>query len=486
MMIDAKRYVTDQSDGKASSLFLTIQSIAANSFLIHIMTLLSNYIYPGKYSEKVTESQPFLLIDEKKSVDLVKVRSGTLELGSNECHVKCRKDIGVSVEDTYQEEEDSSGRREDEPRPCVDAMCMRTASSIQSSLLQKSGSWYKYIFLLVLLHTIIQTCLIPALNTLGWRVGGHGGNPFWWDETRFMAHDDNLGACPCDMKIPKIIHQTYKQTELPDQWKQTPVEWQEKHPDWKYEFWTDDRNRKLIEEHYPWFLEQYDSYDTPIQRADSVRYFILHHYGGIYADMDIISSRNIEQLLQNEELVLFQTPNWGITNSLMASVPGHRFWEKLHEDLKLWRNQFWYPYLAYLKINYSTGSGLLWYAWSTWRDPYKYSDAVIVEAQRYGKFNWCQSTKPKFLQRQNPNTRWFHHVVGNSWHVEGLDLLLMKSVSCAPVPCTMILMIVLMFFCTVYCYIRKPQSVKRLFGSYKAVPMVSSYCFATLVLIWLS
>jgi inositol phosphorylceramide mannosyltransferase catalytic subunit len=37
---------------------------------------------------------------------------------------------------------------------------------------------------------------------------------------------------------------------------------------------------------YPWFLETYDSYLYAIQRADSLRYFLLAHYGGIYLDLD--------------------------------------------------------------------------------------------------------------------------------------------------------------------------------------------------------
>ena len=42
----------------------------------------------------------------------------------------------------------------------------------------------------------------------------------------------------------------------------------------------------LIVARYPWFLETYDGYPYPIQRADSIRYFVLHHFGGIYIDLD--------------------------------------------------------------------------------------------------------------------------------------------------------------------------------------------------------
>jgi len=372
------------------------------------------------------------------------------------------------------------------PRKSLDAKCMRVFAAIQSSLLKKGLTSYKYIFLFAVVHFFINTFLCQACVMLGWHVGGTGGNSFTWDETRMLAPDDELGVCPCTMKIPKIIHQTYKSDKLPDHWKQTPVEWQENHPDWQYEFWSDERNRKLIEEHYPWFLEQYDSYPTPIQRSDAIRYFILHHHGGIYADLDIISSRNLEQLLQNEELVLWKTPNAGITNSLMASVPGHRFFEKLHEDMKNWKNPWFYSYLPYLEICFSTGSGMLWYAWSTWTDPYKYSDAAIVNMERYGKYNMCQGMKPSFLRRRNPNTHWFHHVVGNSWHNEGLELLIVYYIRCFPVPCSMIIVLAVMSCILLYVYVRKPQSVQQLFETYTPVRILSTYILATIALIWLS
>jgi hypothetical protein len=47
--------------------------------------------------------------------------------------------------------------------------------------------------------------------------------------------------------------------------------------------------RTFIATHYPWFLETFEGYKYPIQRADSIRYFVLYHYGGIYIDLDDVS-----------------------------------------------------------------------------------------------------------------------------------------------------------------------------------------------------
>lgn len=95
-------------------------------------------------------------------------------------------------------------------------------------------------------------------------------------------------------RIPRIIHQSYKSlSTLPQEWADTPSRWKELHPTYEYKFWSDDDNRKLIQQYYPWFLDTYDGYPAPIQRADAARYFAVLHYGGIYTDMDILPIRHV-------------------------------------------------------------------------------------------------------------------------------------------------------------------------------------------------
>lgn len=65
----------------------------------------------------------------------------------------------------------------------------------------------------------------------------------------------------------------------------------------EYMLWTDASSREFIAEQYPWFLDTFDSYPYPIQRADAIRYFILHYYGGVYLDLDIGCLRRLDPLL---------------------------------------------------------------------------------------------------------------------------------------------------------------------------------------------
>jgi mannosyltransferase OCH1-like enzyme len=73
----------------------------------------------------------------------------------------------------------------------------------------------------------------------------------------------------------------------------------------EYMLWTDESAHAFMEEHYPSFLQMYDSYRYNIQRADSIRYFLLDHFGGIYMDLDIGCRRRMDSLIQGDwEVIL--------------------------------------------------------------------------------------------------------------------------------------------------------------------------------------
>lgn len=127
--------------------------------------------------------------------------------------------------------------------------------------------------------------------------------------------------------IPKIIHQTWKDKNVPSTMKKYVQSWKKHHPDFDYMFWTDEDLRVLIENHYPWFLPYFDSYSHQIMRVDAFRFFVLHHYGGIYADLDLESYKPINPLLSEEKLLLFLEWQGSVSNAVMASEPRHPFLE---------------------------------------------------------------------------------------------------------------------------------------------------------------
>ncbi|KIM95623.1 glycosyltransferase family 32 protein [Oidiodendron maius Zn] len=73
---------------------------------------------------------------------------------------------------------------------------------------------------------------------------------------------------------------------IPNKWVRSQHSCKEAYVGFEYKLWTDELSRNFLASEYPWFLDRWNNYALPIQRADSIRYFILHHYGGIYLDMD--------------------------------------------------------------------------------------------------------------------------------------------------------------------------------------------------------
>jgi UDP:flavonoid glycosyltransferase YjiC (YdhE family)/glycosyltransferase involved in cell wall biosynthesis len=147
--------------------------------------------------------------------------------------------------------------------------------------------------------------------------------------------------------IPRIIHQTWKRDQVPGEWRPYQERWRALHPDWEYRLWTDADLHAFIREHYGWFLPIYEGYTDPIMRADAARYFLLFHFGGLYADLDYECLRPFDELLSSHRLVvgLEPAPHMDLPltratglqrllcNALMASEPGHPFWEHVFRQL---------------------------------------------------------------------------------------------------------------------------------------------------------
>lgn len=160
-------------------------------------------------------------------------------------------------------------------------------------------------------------------------------------------------------QIPKIIHQTWKTSEVPEKWTLSPQEWKSKHPEWQHILWTDDDNRNLIRDDFPEFLQLFDSYKHAIQRADFVRYFILFKHGGLYTDLDLFPTVNIDEYLTGDLCLVF-TPEAKnvrsryLTNFLMASTKEHPFWTEVFAILKA--NKLpWFAKTKHFEVMMSTG-----------------------------------------------------------------------------------------------------------------------------------
>lgn len=140
--------------------------------------------------------------------------------------------------------------------------------------------------------------------------------------------------------FPKMIHQSWKNDDIPYHiYKKHWVDsWKKNHADWEYLLWTDAKNEQLVRTHYPQLFEFYLSLTPPIKKADFCRFLYMHKYGGVYADLDFISLKNLSPLLEKYDLVLGRmSPDndyYQIPNAFMASRPGNDFWLQIAIDAK--------------------------------------------------------------------------------------------------------------------------------------------------------
>ncbi|XP_064641140.1 uncharacterized protein LOC135495994 [Lineus longissimus] len=191
------------------------------------------------------------------------------------------------------------------------------------------------------------------------------------------------------MDIPKIIHQTWISEEIPKDYAKWIKSWQENHPGWQYWFWTDADCLRLIRERYPKFLELYESYAQNINRADVIRYFILYEFGGVYADLDMESSKPLDGLLKDDaysQCFLSQEPLehahwlWKVNhiacNAVMVCRRRHPFFAKVVEQLKFQKGTSLFMFVkANRGVMYATGPLMITDLYNTYNDSYASVDA---------------------------------------------------------------------------------------------------------------
>ena len=135
--------------------------------------------------------------------------------------------------------------------------------------------------------------------------------------------------------IPKIIHQ---QARSLNQVTTFSKQWQDRYPDHRYILWDDASARELIESKFSFFLQTYDSYPMNIQRVDASRYFILYHFGGVYADLDYeILTNDLWYYLPTNKVGLVESPylyNELVQNSFMSSPVNSEFWPLVFDTLE--------------------------------------------------------------------------------------------------------------------------------------------------------
>lgn len=184
----------------------------------------------------------------------------------------------------------------------------------------------------------------------------------------------------------------------------------------EYILWTDQSSRDFIELHYPWFLDTFDGYRWPIQRADAIRYFVLYHFGGVYLDLDVGCLRRFDPLLQYQ-VVLPKTIPVGVSNDLMFSAQGHPFMEQAIRYLITFDHSY---IMNYPTVMFSTGPMFLSAQYGLYTASHPSTpespggDVRILPKSLYGK---------NAKVEEAPNAFVSHHY-GSSWHSDDAAFIL--------------------------------------------------------------
>nr|OQO30204.1 hypothetical protein B0A51_01352 [Rachicladosporium sp. CCFEE 5018] len=179
------------------------------------------------------------------------------------------------------------------------------------------------------------------------------------------AHD----AAPKDARIavvPRITHQIFHNwthpadTTLPADWAATRQTCLDLHPGWEHKLWTVEDSHDFIANEYSWFLATYDSYGYPVQRIDTLRYFLMRHFSGLYIDLDNGCAANLEPLRYYPVWVT-DGGHGALSNNILGAAPDHPFWHLMTDKL---RSYAWTYPLPYLTIVYASGQWCLTAMWN--------------------------------------------------------------------------------------------------------------------------
>lgn len=215
-------------------------------------------------------------------------------------------------------------------------------------------------------------------------------------------------------RIPRLIHQTWKDLEVPSRWAEAEAGWRamaaQTNPrgggtEFVHLLWTDGALRDFMADLFPGALALYDSYPYHIQRVDVARYFILYALGGVYVDLDI-SRRSVDllPLLRRHDLLLPETAPLGVSNDFMIVRPAHPMIGRILRRIEAYN--YW-VYSQFFTVMLSTGPLLVSIELGAWRhDALLHGRTAEVEGLRIMETELYNSGPQSLVG----------HLPGGSWH----------------------------------------------------------------------
>lgn len=234
----------------------------------------------------------------------------------------------------------------------------------------------------------------------------------------FKYHVDTMPANASDTLVPKFLHHIWLQEngdgrlENYAESRSTCTAVHKSEDGWQHWLWTEDIATEWVHTQYPQLYQNYTSYAQTIQRSNILRYLVLHHYGGIYLDLDLTCRQPLDELL-HAPFLTSSTSKWpvGINNAFMLSRPQHPFLDHIIQDKRIQKRAREWP-SPWLESMMSTGFMFLSNAWMDYVEYHKhpsYRDSVFVLADNHGRY-------AEHALGGKAKTPLFEHARAGSWH----------------------------------------------------------------------
>ena len=122
--------------------------------------------------------------------------------------------------------------------------------------------------------------------------------------------------------IPHVFHRIWLGGgTMPEGFVALGETWLAHHPDWDCVLWTEENLPALRNQ------EQFDAATSQAQRADILRYEILHRDGGVYVDTDFECLKPIDRLLDGVEAFIASENGLMLSIGIMGAIPRHPFFD---------------------------------------------------------------------------------------------------------------------------------------------------------------
>lgn len=156
-------------------------------------------------------------------------------------------------------------------------------------------------------------------------VGIDGTQLYTFFKKIYEQYNPSRIAPAIDIKIPKIIHQIWLGSPVPDVFEAYMNSWIAFHMgnDWQYVLWNDEKikNFGLYNQVF------YDATENFGQKSDIARWEILYNFGGVYVDVDFECLRSFDQLHYLYDFYVGLQPLDSqfvqLNNALVGSCPFH-------------------------------------------------------------------------------------------------------------------------------------------------------------------